>query len=92
MGDWLEALQADLLAITTEAARPLWPGPDGRPWFNYRWEHALADSAGRAERDAAGRFYFAASRAMAAERVTAEAAFLGCLEAQLQQRGAGRKG
>jgi len=44
---WLEALKEDLHAITTPAARELWPGPGGRSWFNYRWEHVL-----QVERDA----------------------------------------
>jgi HD superfamily phosphodiesterase len=44
---WLQALRRDMLAITTPAARELWPGPGGEPWFNYRWEHVL-----QVERDA----------------------------------------
>lgn len=47
MEGWLESLKEDLLAITTPAARELWPGPGDRPWFNYRWEHVL-----QVERDA----------------------------------------
>ena len=43
----LDGLRSDLLAITTSAAQQLWPGPGGKPWFNYRWEHVL-----QVERDA----------------------------------------
>jgi hypothetical protein len=46
-GGWLEQLRSDLQAITTPAARELWPGTGGAPWFNYRWEHVL-----QVERDA----------------------------------------